>query len=440
MWSSPPSSLPEIVTSSRSRKVLDFLQIHTMAGGRFSFMYTEKHSRHRISWERSPSQSSPLSEINHRIGESVPSQQTPIQQRSDYATFPKHKPQEPLSSSSYAPTSPFCTLLSTMPSYLCPWRSSSPSNYFYPAKYNTHRSTSLTWKTIIFVSLMFALFAYTYQVRYPYMAPEWRWDHNVYIPRNEDVQPPHTRLCLLAQVVSSQPLRELAEISSRPNRAYARQWGMDYAQFDTGRPIYNSKACFDKVFVLNTILDDQNREPIDPLPLWPQAARVRYDSMMLLPSDSIVAELDTDVFDLMLPKDKLVAIAGWDTKDLNSNSGILLFNLQHKYADTVAKLWWELVLPVQVTCGANNDLEMLISAIAETMAPDEDLDDLIEPLAATSSGYVGDHLIKCITPSVPGSRSAILMDNLPESRASVQETADAVCYRFYPKCEVLNDI
>ena len=74
------------------------------------------------------------------------------------------------------------------------------------------------------------------------------------------------------------------------------------------------------------------------------------------------------------------------------------------------------------------------------MPPDEDLDDLIEPLAATSSCYVEDHLIKCITPSVPGSRTAILMNSLPESRANVQETADAVCYRFYLKCEVLNDI
>jgi len=131
-----------------------------MASGRFSFMSTDKHSRHRIPGERSPSQSSPLSEVNHPIGESVPSQQTPIQQRSDYATFPKHEPQEPLSSSSHAPTSPFSTLLSTLPSYSCPGRSP-PSNYFYPAKYNTHRSTSLTWKAIIFISLMFALFAYT---------------------------------------------------------------------------------------------------------------------------------------------------------------------------------------------------------------------------------------------------------------------------------------
>jgi hypothetical protein len=437
VWSSPPSSISSRkVTSSRGCKVIDLLQRFATVSGRFSVMYTDKQSRHRIPWEGSPSQSSPLSEANRPMGESVPSRQTPIQQRSDYATFSK---QEPLSSSSHMPTSPVFTLLSTLPSYLCLGRSSFPSNYFPPAKYNTHRSTSLTWKAIIFVSLIFALFACTNQVRYPYMAPEWRWDHNVYITRN-DVQLPHTRISVLAQVVSSQPLRELTEISSRPNRAYARQWGMDYAQFDSGRPTYNLKACFDKVFILNTILDNQNREPTDPLPLWPHAAQVRYDSIILLPPDSIITELDKNLFDLLLPKDKLVAIAGWDTKELNSNSGILLFNLKHKYADTVAKLWWESVLPAQVTCGANNDLGMLITAIAETMEPDEDLDDLIEPLAATSSGYVGDDLIKCMTPSVPGSRTAILMNNFPEARASVQATADAVCYRFYPKCEVLNDI
>jgi hypothetical protein len=413
-----------------------------MVSSRLSFVNTDQQSRYRIPWEGSPSQSSPLSEANCPMRKSVPSRQNPIQQQSDYATFPKHKPQEPLSSSSHIPPSPFSTLLATRPSYLCLLgRSSPPSNYVHPAKYTTHRATSPTWKAIILVSLTFALFACTYQVRYPYMAPEWRWDHNVYITRNEDVQLPHTRIALLAQVVSSQPLRELTEISSRPNRAYARQWGMDYAQFDAGRPTYNSKACFDKVFVLNTVLDNQNREPIDPLPLWPHAAQVRYDSIMLLPPDAIITELDkNNLFDLMLPKHKLVAIAGWNTKELNSNSNILLFNLQHKYADIVAKLWRESILPAQITCGANNDLGMLITAIAETMEPDEDLDDLIEPLAATRSGYVGDDLIKCIAPSVPGSRTAILMNNLPESRASVQETADAVCYRFYPKCEVLNDI
>jgi hypothetical protein len=268
---------------------------------------------------------------------------------------------------------------------------------------------------------------------------EWHWDRNVYIPRNDDVQfPGDDRTSLIAHVVTNRAFKGLADISSRPNRAYARQWGMDYTRYDSGHSTYSKKSCFDKVLVLNAIMDKQSNEAKDQLPILPDPSRVRYDSIVLLPPDSIVTELDKNMFDLILPKDKLVAIAGWaNGGELTSNSDVILFNIQHRHADAVAKLWWEMAEPMEVTCGANNDLEMLITAVAIVMDEFEVLGDLIEPLGETRDGFVSDHLMKSIPPSVPGSRSALLLNNLRQSTATLQETADAVCYRFYPKCEVL---
>ena len=228
---------------------------------------------------------------------------------------------------------------------------------------------------------------------------------------------------------------------------------MDYTLYDSDRSLGDTKSCFDKIMVLNTILDKQDRESTDPLPLWPFPPRVKYDALVLLPPDSIVTELDINFLDRLLPQDKLVAIAGWSSDGngeddfmgtrknrLNSESDIVLFNLRHKHVDAVAKLWWELALPTEVTCGAQNDLGMLVTAIAAVMDPGEDLNDLIEPITESRDGrcFVGrDHLIKCIPPSVPESRSTMLWNSLSESQVALQETADAVCYRFYPKCEVI---
>jgi hypothetical protein len=390
----------------------------------------------------------------------------------DYATF--QSPQSPPNSNSSVllskqppPSSHSHPLRSLLARFVFQWKSSSASSscHHLAIDDNQHVTTN-AWKLIVFTSIAIALLAClrgnANSYRYDYMAPEWHWDHNVYIPRSDDGDDGHNqqqlttttrkknRISLLAQVVPSRSLQRLTEIASRPNRAYARQWGIDYTRFNSGRMPYSPKSCFDKVFVLNTLLEQQhNREAAanennEPPPLlWPHTPpRVRYDSIILLPPDSIVTDLDKDLLDILLPDTKLVAIAGWDDvgKKLttsNSNSDVILFNLQHRHADAVAKLWWEMALPVEITCGANNDLGLLITAIASVMDPTEDLDDLIEPLKENRDGFVGDHLIKCIPPSVPGSRATLLTQNLQQSQAMLQETADAVCYRFYPKCEVL---
>ena len=288
--------------------------------------------------------------------------------------------------------------------------------------------------------------------------PEWHWDHNIYISHsNSDTSTTTTttamqdfsdvttnqNIALVAQVVNNRPLRTLSDVSSRLWRAYARQWGMDYAQYDSGRPSYDPKECFDKIIVLNTILDHQNLQVNQSSLHWSShpPEKVRYDTMILLNPDSIVTNLDMNLFDAMLPdKNKLVAIAGFtdETQKLNSQSGIVVYNLRHKYADAVAKLWSDMAAPIDVTCGANNDLGMLLTAIATVMEPEEEaFDDLIHGIEESDDGFLGDRMVKFITPSVPGPRLELLMENLEDSKTDLLKTADAVCYRYYPRCEVI---
>lgn len=122
---------------------------------------------------------------------------------------------------------------------------------------------------------------------------------------------------------------------------------------------------------------------------------------------------------------------------MHSNSDIVLFNLKHRHTEAVARLWLELVAHTEITCGDNNDLGILVTAISMVVDGTEALSDLIQPLEETGDGYVGDRLIKTVSIAVPESRAAFLHDFLQQSAVSLQRTADAVCFRFFPKCEVL---
>lgn len=318
--------------------------------------------------------------------------------------------------------------------------------------------------------------------------------------------------------------------TSRPNRAYARQHSYDYVRYSRGsgrgegggfmimnwgrgrhhhhphqssssssNSFYKaasveSKACFDKVILLNTILDKQNKDESEEqnhhvvASLFALPAEVQYKAVALLPPDAIITDLDSNLFDLLLPQDKLVAIAGFQkptspqeeldppntytaaggdgrTTTANtissSKTDILLFNLQHRHANAVAKMWWDLVEPAEVTCGNGNDITLLIDAISFVLEDGEELSSVIAALEETNDGFVrlghqmnysdqdeggsskttGEELlqqqpmiIKGIPPSIPQSRAHMLLSNLDSVRVQLQTTADSVCYRYYPAC------
>lgn len=305
-----------------------------------------------------------------------------------------------------------------------------------------HNNDAKVWKIAILVSFFIAILAYFHgKSNYYSISPAWSFDYNVYIPKNEDLELSidTTRISLIAQVAPCRPLQRLVDITSRVNRAYAKEWGMDYTRYNSWHSS-DARSCFEKIFVLKTLLDKQNGEINESLPIWAHSRSIEYDSIILLPPDAILADLDKNVIDMILPTDKLAAIGGWNDEKLTlltSTSGIIALNMKHKYTHKVVQNWSEMVKSDKITCGANNAFGLFLTAVTSVMNENESLNDIIEPLAESSNGFVGDHLIKSIVPPVPGSRSIFLANNIEENELHLQNTADSVCYRFYPKCEVL---
>jgi len=295
-----------------------------------------------------------------------------------------------------------------------------------------------------------------------YATPKALWDHNVYIPASTSSSVKEKAAYLVAQLDGPLPkLKELTDIASRPNRAYCRQHGADYVRYSRGeKSSHARKSCFDKTILLNTILDHQFRDSDSALPSpFSLRPRVEYDAVALLPPDSIIINLDTNMFKVALPNDKLVAIAGWNhhyaksfehgSGQFDSKTGIVFFNLRHRHSNAVAKLWWDEVQSPSVDCGAGNDLTLLVDAIASVLEHNEDLNLLIAPLVESDDGVVSapvqsdyvdtaqkNDILKGIPPSTPASRTEMLLSDLPSATMSLTSTADSVCYRCYPRCEV----
>jgi hypothetical protein len=275
---------------------------------------------------------------------------------------------------------------------------------------------------------------------------EWKWDHNTYIPRlspafisNEKnksqqvgviPQQAMARNLLLTQVAGGGMLNQLAAISSLPNRAYARAWGRDYALY-SGSTDPITKGCFDNVDVLNNIVEKQTqgRPGLQP----------PYDAIAIFPPDAIVTNLDYDLLDIM-PEDKLVAMAG-RRKSLQpeSPSEVLFFNLHHEHVATVSKLWFDMIQDKSVTCSAGNDTALLLSAIESVLDANQSIDSLIFSLDETDTGFIGKgtFAIKGTVPMAMASKKVALLSNSEETTWTVQSTVDSVCFRYFPKCDVI---
>lgn len=271
--------------------------------------------------------------------------------------------------------------------------------------------------------------------------PRFIWDYNAFHPRpstvstsnaaTSEVTPTSPRNLLLSQITGSLALEELSEIASLPNRAYARQWRQDYVLYSSGsNQLAARDACLDKIHVLNAILDKQESKR------WTEQHSA-YDAIALFPADAIIIDLDYDLNNL-LPMDKLVALAGWKdgSTNMESQTNVVLFNLKHQYTATVAKLWDELT--EGISCGASNELQILVHIIAAVAGDGWEL--LIHGLEESGQGYIGEtsrRVIKSIFASVPAPRFATLTSDMAASRKAMQTTASSVCYRYYPMCEVL---
>lgn len=277
-----------------------------------------------------------------------------------------------------------------------------------------------------------------------YQAPVWEWYHYHYVPKPvsdglSEPPPSQPRSLLVAQMSGPGPLSDIADIASRPNRAYSKQWSVDFLRYIGGEGL--ARECFNKMFVLDALLARQEGDDED----GNQHLHVKrkYDAVLFLPADSIITDLDFDLLSL-LPTDKLVAIAGSSQEDATfedfrtSESGIIMWNLNHEHARTVSKLWLEFIRHPQFTCRDAIDMEFLLMAM-ESLDDYSGLSDLVQRLEENANGFVAPRVIKFLQSASSSSepRMNVLVRNIFKTTATLETVSDSVCYRYYPRCEVL---
>ena len=304
----------------------------------------------------------------------------------------------------------------------------------------------------------------------------WEWDHYLYNSQNSALPIEaknqflaSNRNLLIVQVVGAQDGSDLhasmvqfSEISSRPNRAYARKWGRNFVRYIPAPPNNANFQCdgVDHVVILNAILDGQQprmSESADSIP---------YDALVLLPPDAIITDLDYDLL-AMIPKSRLVSFVGMQRRQHHTGE-VVFWNLQHKLTHKVAQhLWNEMVRPNEeddnraLLCESGKSyIDLLLDEVLPSVFKDDgDVRSLVESLDETSEGFVfvnsqpvsseidpsasaadpmPSYCLKCFPPTGSSSKTAQLFLSNPDAiGVTLQNTADAVCYRYYPKCEVL---
>ena len=357
-----------------------------------------------------------------------------------------------------------------------------------------------------------------------YDKSEWQWDHNVYQsrpqgemwldPLSTDVSwsaeapglSPTKRNLLIAQLVGGgggrtvrnqrkssysssslwEPKRQwrqlyhsVADITSRPNRAYARQWGWNYVRFQW---LWDDDFTMATALFLKVIRDQQREESWSEEEDNDDKGIVTYDAVALLFPGAVIMDLDYNLLEL-IPSDKLLAVANAITLRTNNDtistnethfSGIVLINLQHDRANELIDRWWDDELERSYFPHSNNDvasddaiIHRLLRMTKSLLLDGEDFSSLVFYLDETDQGFVleAPYLIprdsSTDTPTTTEDSSnsfcikgfsSLTGDSQRENTdinalqfltdpqltlATLQTTADAVCYRYYPKCELL---
>jgi hypothetical protein len=200
------------------------------------------------------------------------------------------------------------------------------------------------------------------------------WDYNHYA--SETYENDQRHLLMVQQSTGSTAALGYSRITSRPNRAYARQWGIDFhLTFD----------CHCPAQLLLDVYQMQWYEGEEEVPV--------YDAVLFLTSDSIVTDMDYDILTL-LPEDKLATVT-------SNGEKLRMINLRHDIFPTLVKLWL-------TSC-------------------DAPLQDMVE---SVTSDYITIH------PSEAGFLEPRLV-RFSDRPTTLQTTADSVCYRYYPRCDVL---
>jgi len=218
-----------------------------------------------------------------------------------------------------------------------------------------------------------------------------QWDHNHYNEWNTKLTSADGERNLLLIQLSTPTTRSQTEITSRPNRAYARHWSIDYL-------LHNSDdTCTQRENLLQIIFEKEQTEEEEGKD--PKKTRFVYDTVLFLPAGAVITDMEYDLLSL-LPKDNLLTL----TKD----EKLSMFNLRHSNFPILLQRWLD-----SSTC--DNSLNTLAKSTGTNS---------ITILNVSNAGFVVPKLVK--------------LSNDPDgSTVALQTTVDAVCYRYYPWCDVL---
>lgn len=218
-----------------------------------------------------------------------------------------------------------------------------------------------------------------------------QWDYNHDHDHDHDPSETNTHVenhrHLLVVQLATTATHALSRITSRPNRAYARQWGLDfYLTYDCHCP---AQLLLDFYQMQRFQGEEETLQVLVPV----------YDAVLILSPESIITNMDFDILTL-LPQDMLATIT-------TNGEQLRLINLRHDMFPTLVKLWLE---------SSCHDAPPLV--------------EMVESVVSTQSEYVTIH------PSMAGFLEPKLV-RFSDRPTTLQTTADSVCYRYYPRCDVL---
>jgi hypothetical protein len=146
---------------------------------------------------------------------------------------------------------------------------------------------------------------------------------------------------------------------------------------------------------------------------------------------------------------------------------LVLFNLSHKKAASVINRWYDEVVVKSgssvSSCLHGRDVAKLVDIIHSEFNTDKDDDgddegeeevrssSMIQYLVQTPNGFIENESQTPVIKTVPtggtndivivgansNTKASNLIANMQRNRELLQTTADSVCYRYYPKCELV---
>lgn len=257
----------------------------------------------------------------------------------------------------------------------------------------------LTIALLTFLSIQFVA-----NLRVPPMT-SWEWDWNDFEYGSE-----RRKRLLIIQESGRGPAADVMAVTSRLNRAYARKWGHDFARV-TGVIAGNKPwhSTFNRAHILQSLISSAN------IP--------SYEYALMLGADAVIVDLDYDV-QKMDPRENMVATNGNDLS-------VVYWDLNHVKIRAFAQQ-----LLIETGRYLNDDTadgnELLTNLLDTSGIRSHHIK---PPLIDYFAGEVIKHVRQ--PPDEDGRKDDWIRTNSQLIIGALEQIVDAVCYQFYPKCEVV---